>query len=100
MQPGSLIVRTQPARRRVTPASLSTTHDLTSIGSTGVRRLSFCAQQLAFVPIELRLQPAPPCPFDDLQSIVQQGQTLVNLPCDLTWAHREGEGTPWGSQAA
>src|SRR5260370_41884012 len=34
----------------------------------------------AFVPIELRLQPALACPFDDLQRIVQHGQTLINLP--------------------
>jgi hypothetical protein len=28
-------------------------------------------QQLAFVPVELRCEPAFPCPFDDLQGIVQ-----------------------------
>jgi hypothetical protein len=40
-------------------------------------------QQLAFVPIQLRCEPALPCPFDDLQRIVRQGYRLFNLPRDL-----------------
>src|SRR6516162_3232408 len=52
--------------------------------------LPLTQQQLAFVPVELRRQPALPCPFDDLQGIVQQGQGLVNLPCDLTCPGQEG----------
>ena len=41
-------------------------------------------QQLAFVPIQLRCEPAFACPFDDLQCIVQQGQTFFDFPRDLT----------------
>ena len=36
-------------------------------------------------------EPALPCPFDDLQGIVQQGQGLFNLPCDLTCRGEEGD---------
>ena len=38
-------------------------------------RTSLPQQQLAFVPVELRREPALPCPFHDLQSIVQQGRS-------------------------
>ena len=41
-------------------------------------------EQLALVPVELRFEPAFPYSFDDLESIVQQGHGLFNLPCDLT----------------
>ena len=47
-------------------------------------------QQLAFVPVQLRCEPALPGPFDDAQRIVQQGQTLLNLPRDLTYCGPEG----------
>ena len=41
-------------------------------------------QQLAFEPIQLRREPAHPCPFSKLQSFVQQGQRLFDLPCNFT----------------
>src|SRR5271169_302673 len=47
-------------------------------------------QELAFVPMQLRLQPALPGPFADLQRLVQMGQALFNLPCDLTCAGQQG----------
>jgi hypothetical protein len=47
------------------------------------------SQQLAFVPIQLRFEPAFACPFDDPQCIAQQGQTLFDLPCDLTCRGQE-----------
>jgi hypothetical protein len=48
-------------------------------------------QQLAFLPVQLRCEPAPSFLFDDLQSIVQQNHTLFNLPCDLTCSGQKGE---------
>src|SRR5262249_9745010 len=48
-------------------------------------------QQLALVPVQLRLEPTLPCPFDDLQSLVQQGRRLFNLPCHLTCPSLEGD---------
>ncbi len=53
--------------------------------------MSLPQQQLAFVPIQLCCEPALPCPFDDLQRLVQLGQGLFNLPCDLTRPGEEGE---------
>src|SRR6516162_3974968 len=48
-------------------------------------------QQLTFVPVQFSREPALPCPFDDLQSIVRQGQRLFSLPCDLTCLSEEGD---------
>jgi hypothetical protein len=48
-------------------------------------------QQLAFVPVQLRREPALPCSFTDLQSIVQQRQALFNFPCDLTCRGEESD---------
>jgi hypothetical protein len=48
-------------------------------------------QQLALVPVQLCCEPALPCPFDHLQSIVQQNHALFDLPCDLTCAGLEGD---------
>src|SRR5262249_31281781 len=48
-------------------------------------------EQLALVPVQLCREPALPCSFDDLQSLVQQGQTLFNLPCNLTCPGQEGD---------
>src|SRR5271165_821760 len=55
-------------------------------------------QQIAFLRVQFRLEPALPCPFDDLQGIVQQGQSLFNLPCNLTCSGQEAEmkGSPRG----
>src|SRR5271155_3460529 len=52
--------------------------------------MSLPQQQPAFMPVELRRRPALPCPFNDLQGIVQEGQSLFNLPCDLTCPGQEG----------
>jgi hypothetical protein len=51
-------------------------------------------QQLTFVPIQLPREPALPCPVRDPQSIVQQGQGLFNLPCDLTRPGQESDMKP------
>jgi hypothetical protein len=48
-------------------------------------------QRLAFVPIELGREPAQPCPFDDLQSIVQLDHGLFYLPCGLVCPGEEGD---------
>ena len=48
-------------------------------------------QQLALMPVQLRYEPALPCPFDDLQGLVQQGQGLFNLSCELTCCGEEGD---------
>jgi hypothetical protein len=50
----------------------------------GGLRMPPLQQQLAFVPGQLRSEPALSRPLHDLQGIVQQGQSLVDLPCDLT----------------
>jgi hypothetical protein len=46
--------------------------------------MSLPQQQLAFVPIELGAQPALPCRFRALQSLINPAQGLINLPRDLT----------------
>jgi len=48
-------------------------------------------EQLAFVPVQLRFEPALPCPCGDLRGIVQQGQALFNLPCNLTCPGQESD---------
>src|SRR5262245_22299135 len=48
-------------------------------------------QQLAFVPVQFRRELAFPCSIDDLEGIVQQGQALFNLACDLTRSGQEHE---------
>ena len=53
--------------------------------------MSLLQQQLAFVPIELRFQPALSCPFNGSQRTVRQGYGLFNLPCDLTRPGKEGD---------
>src|SRR5260370_39898279 len=53
--------------------------------------MSLPQQQLSFVPMELRLQPAFSCSFRDLQSIVQRGQGLFDLPSDVTCPAEEGD---------
>ena len=55
-----------------------------------------CSQQLAFVPVELRREPALPRPLDDLQCLIQYGQAFFNLPRDLTCA---GQAPSWSSSA-
>jgi hypothetical protein len=40
-------------------------------------------QQLTFVPVQLCLQPALPCPLNDLQGLVQQGQGLLLISTAL-----------------
>src|SRR5207244_4205588 len=47
-------------------------------------------QRLAFVPIQLRREPALTSSFNDLQSIVQQARGLFDLPFDLTCPSHEG----------
>src|SRR6516165_7942708 len=46
-------------------------------------------EQLAFVAVQLRFEPALPCPIHHLQCLVQQGQALFNLPCNLTCPGQE-----------
>ena len=41
-------------------------------------------EELAFVSVQLRCEPTLSCPFDHLQSLVQQGHGLLDLPRDLT----------------
>src|SRR5215831_5187377 len=53
------------------------------VQSLGGLQLPLLKQNVAFLSVQLRCEPALPRPFDDLQSIVQQGQTLINLPCNL-----------------
>src|SRR5262249_3861912 len=48
-------------------------------------------QQLALVPVQLGCEPALSCPFDNLQSIVEEGRGLFNLPCDLACPRQEGD---------
>ena len=48
-------------------------------------------QELAFVPVQLRCEPALPSPIDDLQGIVQQGLGLFNLSGHLTCTGQEGD---------
>src|SRR5215472_1849074 len=51
----------------------------------------FLMQQPAFVPVQLRSEPALPCSFTGLQRLVQQRQSLFNLACDLTRPRQEGD---------
>jgi len=48
-------------------------------------------QQLAIVPVQLPVHPARPCSFDDLQSIVKQGERFLNLPCSRACPRQEGD---------
>ena len=50
----------------------------------GGLRLPVLQQQFALEPIQLRFQPALLSPFNDLQSIIDQTQSLFYLPCELT----------------
>ena len=58
------------------------------VGSLGV---PLPQQQFAFEPVQLRRQSALLRPFNDLQSIVQQGNRLVSLPFDLTCPSQKSE---------
>ena len=46
-------------------------------------------QQTTFVSIKLRQEPALSCPVYNMQSVVQQVPSLVNLPCDFTRLSQE-----------
>ena len=45
--------------------------------------MSLPQQQLAFEPVQLGCEPALPCPFNGLKSIVQQCCGLFDLSCHL-----------------
>src|SRR5215471_12108926 len=48
-------------------------------------------QQPASPTNELRGEPALPCPFDQLQRLIQPGRAFFDLTCDLTCPGEEGD---------
>ena len=57
----------------------------------GGLRMPLPQEQLAFVPVQLRHKQTFPCPFNDLQSFVDQAQGPSNLPCDRICPTEERE---------
>jgi hypothetical protein len=61
------------------------------IGAAIGREFSYQLQQLAFVSVQLRLEPALSCPLDDLQGLVQQKGCFFKFARDLTCHCQAGD---------
>ncbi len=55
-------------------------------------------QQLAFVPVQLRCEPALPCPFDDLKGIVNKDRVKPPSTCPAISHALARRAIKWGIQ--